>query len=345
MSLSYIMMGLGWVLKLMYMLCSNYGVALILFTIIVKAILFPLTLKQQKSMMKTQKLQPILNELQQKYGNDKEKLNQETMKIYQKYKINPMSGCLPLLIQLPILLALYWVVRQPMVYIMGFGGDEVWRAINAIEDFSATNPDAVNALLSSMNIEGFNVFRDANYSNFGMYEIQVARFLQDYPDVMNSPWITEMGRNILVLNFDFLGIDLSQTPDLWSIVGLITGNIPENFGWSTVGLWLIAILSGVSAYASSKISQALQPQQQPQVDENGVEKANPMKTMMIIMPIFSAWIAFTLPAAIGFYWVLSNVIQIIQQVVITKFASVDISDEEIEGEILNAKKNRKKRKK
>ena len=343
--MSYIMMGLGWVLKLMYMLCSNYGVALILFTIIVKAILFPLTLKQQKSMMKTQKLQPILNELQQKYGNDKEKLNQETMKIYQKYKINPMSGCLPLLIQLPILLALYWVVRQPMVYIMGFGESEVWRAINAIEDFSATNPDAVNALLSSMNIEGFNVFRDANYSNFGMYEIQVARFLQDYPDVMNSPWITEMGRNILVLNFDFLGIDLSQTPDLWSIVGLITGNIPENFGWSTVGLWLIAILSGVSAYASSKISQALQPQQQPQVDENGVEKANPMKTMMIIMPIFSAWIAFTLPAAIGFYWVLSNVIQIIQQVVITKFASVDISDEEIEGEILNAKKNRKKRKK
>ncbi len=343
--MSYIMMGLGWVLKLMYMLCSNYGVALILFTIIVKAILFPLTLKQQKSMMKTQKLQPILNELQQKYGNDKEKLNQETMKIYQKYKINPMSGCLPLLIQLPILLALYWVVRQPMVYIMGFGESEVWRAINAIEEFSATNPDAVNALLSSMNIEGFNVFRDANYSNFGMYEIQVARFLQDYPDVMNSPWITEMGRNILVLNFDFLGIDLSQTPDLWSIVGLITGNIPENFGWSTVGLWLIAILSGVSAYASSKISQALQPQQQPQVDENGVEKANPMKTMMIIMPIFSAWIAFTLPAAIGFYWVLSNVIQIIQQVVITKFASVDISDEEIEGEILNAKKNRKKRKK
>lgn len=339
------MMGLGWVLKLMYMICSNYGVALILFTIIVKAILFPLTLKQQKSMMKTQKLQPLLNELQQKYGNDKEKLNQETMKLYQKYKINPMSGCLPLLIQLPILLALYWVVRQPMVYIMGFGGDEVWRAINAIEDFSATNPDAVNALLSSMNIEGFNVFRDANYSNFGMYEIQVARFLQDYPDVMNSPWITEMGRNILVLNFDFLGIDLSQTPNLWSIVGLITGNIPENFGWSTVGLWLIAILSGVSAYASSKISQALQPQQQPQVDENGVEKANPMKTMMIIMPIFSAWIAFTLPAAIGFYWVLSNVIQIIQQVVITKFASVDISDEEIEGEILNAKKNRKKRKK
>ena len=126
---------------------------------------------------------------------------------------------------------------------------------------------------------------------------------------------------------------------------MITGNIPENFGWGTVGLWLIAILSGVSAYVSSKISQALQPQQQPQVDENGVEKANPMKTMMIIMPIFSAWIAFTLPAAIGFYWVLSNVIQIIQQVVITKFASVDISDEEIEGEILNAKKNRKKRKK
>lgn len=90
--MSYIMLGLGWVLKLMYTITSNYGIAIILFTIIIKLILMPLTVKQQKSMLKTQKLQPLLMEIQKKYGNDKDKLNQETMKLYQKYKINPMSG-------------------------------------------------------------------------------------------------------------------------------------------------------------------------------------------------------------------------------------------------------------
>ena len=86
--MSYIMLGLGWVLKLMYTITSNYGIAIILFTIIIKLILMPLTVKQQKSMLKTQKLQPLLMEIQKKYGNDKDKLNQETMKLYQKYKIN-----------------------------------------------------------------------------------------------------------------------------------------------------------------------------------------------------------------------------------------------------------------
>ncbi len=91
-------------------------------------------------MLKTQKLQPLLMEIQKKYGNDKDKLNQETMKLYQKYKINPMSGCLPMLIQLPILLALYWVVKKPIIYIMGVGGSDVWRIVSAIEDWGAGKP-------------------------------------------------------------------------------------------------------------------------------------------------------------------------------------------------------------
>ena len=92
--MSYICTALGWILDVFYRLVNNYGIAIILFTVFIKAVLLPLDIKQKKSMAKTQKIQPLLMEVQKKYANDKEKLNQETMKIYQKYGINPMGGSL-----------------------------------------------------------------------------------------------------------------------------------------------------------------------------------------------------------------------------------------------------------
>ena len=111
----------GVVMKFLYeyLAFGNYGVAIILFTLFVRVLLFPLTLKQQKSMVLTQSLQPELEALKRSCGDDREMLMQEQQKLYTKYNINPMSGCLPMLIQLPILFALYYVVRQPIIYIMG----------------------------------------------------------------------------------------------------------------------------------------------------------------------------------------------------------------------------------
>lgn len=352
--MSYIMLALGWVLKFMYVLVNNYGIAIILFTIIIKAVLLPLTVKQQKSMLKTQKLQPLLMDLQKKYANDKEKLNQETMKLYQKYQINPMSGCLPMLIQLPILFALYWVVKQPMIYIMGIASEDIWRTVWAINDWTQLSPDNLDALnhmlevikIDPNNFIDFFTSQNPPFKNFGQYEISFARFLHSHPEIMDSHWITETGKTYRLIDFNFCGIDLSATPNLSSLFGLIMGRLPEGgLSWNLIGLWLIPILAGASSYFTSKLSQAMQPPQPPQVDENGVEKPNTMKTMMIIMPIFSAWIAFTLPAAIGFYWIISSVLQLIQQVVVNRIANVDEVEEGVKEEIENAKKNRKKRKK
>lgn len=342
--MSYIMMALAWVLNLFYNITLNYGLAIIFFTIVIKLILLPLTIKQQKSMVKTQKIQPLLMELQQKYANDKDKLSQETMKLYQKYKINPMSGCLPLVIQLPILMALYYVVRLPITYTMGVDGSEIWRIINAIEDWAVNHQDALQNLFTSLKIENFDVFRDNQFKNFGMYEIQIAHFLQANPDILQSHWITEGGEAYKTINFAFCGLDISQTPDLWALLGIFMGKL-EGLTPQVMLLWLIPILSGVSSFVTSKVSQAQQPPQPVKKDEFGREKSNPMKTMMVFMPLFSAWLAFTLPAAIGLYWIISNVLQLVQQVLVTKFVNVGISEEEIEGEVVNAKKSRKKRKK
>lgn len=116
---------LGFIMRYLYQLTGNYGVAIILFTIAVKLILLPFGIKQQKSMVETQKLQPKLQELQKKYKNDKEKLSQETMKLYQEHNVSPMGGCLPLLIQMPILFGLIRVIYQPLTYMLSVSADKL----------------------------------------------------------------------------------------------------------------------------------------------------------------------------------------------------------------------------
>ncbi len=341
--MSYIMIALGWVLKMCNLLVGNYGVAIILFTILIKLALLPLMVKQQRSMMLTQKLQPLLNELQQKYANDKEKLNAETMKLYQKYKINPMSGCLPLLIQLPILMALYWVVKKPIVYLMGFGEDEVWRIISAVLEWAEGTPDGLSQFLSAVGVEKLDAITGNAYKMFGMYEIQIAEFIHSHPEIMNSHFITETGKTYDIIDFNFIGLNLSMTPNMGAFFNLLLGRA-KGLTLETALLWVIPILSGLSSWITAKVSQAMQPTQ-PQKDKNGEEKPNPMKSMTLMMPLISAWFAFTLPAAVGLYWIVSNILQLAQQFVLTRVIQIDITDEQIEGEIVNVKKNRKKRKK
>ena len=119
--MGYIYRAFGFILKSIYDVFANYGIAVILLTLVIKLIVLPLTLKQQKSMTKMQRIQPKLKELQEKYKYDKERASQETMKLYKEYGVNPMGGCLPLLIQFPILIAMYRVIQQPAEYVLGYG--------------------------------------------------------------------------------------------------------------------------------------------------------------------------------------------------------------------------------
>ncbi len=337
--MGFIMQGLGWILKLCDTLTGNYGLAIILFTVLVKALLLPLTVKQQKSMMKMQKLQPLLNQIQQKYANDKDKQSRETMKLYQKYQINPMSGCLPLLIQMPILLSLYWVVRRPITYMMGVPETEFWRIINAIKEWTEAGGEGFLALINAESIEKL---AENNYKHFKDMEILIARFLETHPEIMENHWITGADKTYHLINFGFLGMDLSKTPSLGVLFGFLMGTA-QSLTLETVLLWMIPLLSGLSSFASMKLSQAGQPA--PPKDKNGEEQPNPMKSMNLFMPFITAWFAFSLPAAMGLYWVISNVLQMAQQVILNKCIKVDLTDEQIEGEIVNVKKNRKKRKK
>lgn len=350
--MTYIMLALGFILDLFYKIIGNYGFAIILFTIFIKLALFPLDLKQRRSMAKTQKLQPLLMEVQKKYGNDKEKLNQETMKLYQKYNINPASGCLPMFIQFPIILALYWVIRKPIFYMMGVSPEDIWRIAEAFNAWGAANADKVPAGITLPLTYAKGMGAD---NTFGMNEITISQMLYNYPEILNHPAITSWDKVITPINFSFLGMDLSETPSLNAFFGMFIGKF-SNVTPSVALLWIIPILSGFSSWLASRItnpSSAEKPKKGvvlSEAEKSQMKTSNStndtMRTMTMIMPLFSAWFAFTLPAAVGLYWTVSNLIQILNHLLVKKYMTETISEEELEGEIQNVKsrKNRKKHK-
>lgn len=174
---------LGYIFRWLYFLIGNYGWTIVAFTVIIKLAMFPLTLKQQKSMKKTQALQPKLAKIQEKYKYDQEKLNQETMKLYQEEGANPMGGCLPMLIQFPILIALYNIIRKPISYVMMLGKDAIMKIYEMLNGTAAQDFARIDQI-------GLAKQMEQNLDKLGEYASRV-------------------------IDFDFLGIfDLSVTPSL-----------------------------------------------------------------------------------------------------------------------------------
>ena len=279
---------LSYVISPIYNFVGNYGIAVILFTVIVKVLLIPLGIKQQKTTVKTKMVRPELERIQAKYKNDKEKLNEETMKLYQKYGINPMGGCLPLLVQLPILLGLYRVIQEPITWIMRMAPSAAIE--NLIESGKISATEAVTKLTS--------LAEDAT-KVAGMTNIS---------DIINNLGTKVTQINIAsefdLINFNLLGLDLSKTPDI-SHISL---------------LWLVPILATGAAFFSNWVSSKLNPM--------SPEQAQQMKTMNMMMPLMTAFFTFTLSAGIGVYWFASTMLSVLQMYLLTKFFEKKIKPED-----------------
>ncbi len=251
----------AWVLLQIYNIIGSYGVALILFTILAKLILLPFQMKSKKSMIGMQKIQPKLAELEKKYKNDKERYAIAVQKLYKEENVSMMGGCLPLLCTFPIMLGLYAIVRQPLTFMFGLDENTITRIAETV------GISIQNGSLSNM-------------------EIQIAAAMGQYADK-----ILEIAPNVKIIDFNFLGINLAQTPS-FSQVNL---------------LWIIPILSGVTSYFFSWISKKYQP---APANEQAAS-TNSMMTMM--MPLMSVWIAFVVPAGLGFYWIINNILSAVQE--------------------------------
>ena len=273
-----ILVPFAWLLLTFYRVFHSYGLAIILFCLVTKIILFPLSLKGKKSMIKMSALSAQQQRIQKQYGNNREKMNQEIQKLYEKEKVNPMGGCLWSLLPLPILIGLYGVIRQPLKYLMNLTSDE----INALSDF----------------------FFQEVITNTGNGEIRIAEALFNRFDEVAAQF-PELTDRIFSLDFSFLGINLAQTPQLkfWE----------NGVDWNSIGLFLIPVVSALLSYVSMKIS--MKTNVMNTGTENPMANN---KMYSIMMPLISLWIGFTLPGGLGVYWIANSVFMIVQELLAGK---------------------------
>ena len=279
---------LGWIIQQIYNLVANYGLAIIIFTIIVKLILLPLNIRSQKAMKKQQQIQPILAELQKKYANDQEKLQREMMKLYKENNVSMTGGCLPTFIQMPILIGLYQVIRMPLSYLKGVD----WM-IQPVIDKVYMLRDAMAASIGNLATQTEAVLSNSS-------QIQLSRWAE-IVNGPNDPW---------VINFNFLGLDLSTNPSsALNYIMHLDFSHPE-----ILALLLIPLFAVLSSWLSMKIMQKQSGQ-----DQNNTQMNQTAKTMNMMMPIMTLVFTFTLPAGMGLYWIASSVMQILQQITLNMY--------------------------
>lgn len=295
---------LGWIMKFMYQFIQNYGVVLILFTVLVRALLFPLGVKQQKSSAKMAIFTPKMQQLQKQYGKNKEKYQEEMMKLYEEEGYNPMSSCLPMVIQMVVLFGIIDVVYHPMKHLLSVSSDLITQATKVLTDASINAGS--NAELMIINIIQGNGVHPQTHEALD-------------PNMFDAIFSADIISKIEDFNINLFGLNL--------------GTIPT-FTWPIV---LIPILSGVTSLLVSIFSM----RQQAKNGMGNQQGMGAMKAMMYIMPIFSAWIAFSMPTGVGFYWIVSNVLAFVQTIILYKVYSPEKMKAVVEKENEERKKKQK----
>lgn len=269
---------LGYLLWFFYTLIHNYGIAIILFTVVTKLVTFPFSIKQQKAMAATSKMALKQKELQKKYGNDKAKLNEETQKLYEKEGVNPASGCLTSFVPLIIMMGLFYTVQNPLANALHLSGEAITKAV---------------AMLKI--IPGLGASFNTQYA-----QIEIVKHFADLKPQLTMFSAGELAKiESFSHGFQFLGLNLLDSPaDGANIFGTLFRS----------NLWIIPALCLVSSLVTQYFMNKLQPGMQQQ--------QGCMKGMLYFMPLFTAWIACTMPAAVGFYWIISTLTSFLQTVIL-----------------------------
>lgn len=294
----FIQVPFGYVLEFLYDFVGNYGLALILFSLIVKLILLPFSAKSKKSMMKMSRLQPQLKQLELACGDDKQKYQQEMMALYKSEGVSMYGGCLWSLLPLLFLLPLYTVIREPLHYLMHL--DET--AIASIK----------KAVAAAQNVEVDKLDYYWQYTAAG----DIATYGAGIVEGVQS------------INFNFLGIFLGQRPS-WKIW--------QARDWNAVGGALIPLVSGglnyLSMFVSQKMNNTVVRDENGEKDEAAAKAASTGKMMNIVMPLMSVWFGFIMPLGLSIYWIAQSLFGIIQDFFLTRhYRKVYDAEDEVKRE-------------
>ena len=286
----------GYVLWFCFEFLKNYGLAIIVFTFIIRILMFPLSIKQQKSMAMNARMASKQQEIRSKYANDKEKMNQEIQKLYERENVSPASGCLTSFFPLLMMLGIFYSVTYPLRNTLHIASEKVSAAINA-----------VNALPGM----GISSTTTARYEQI-TFVTRFSKLKEVFPDLKQLIGFSdaEFAKiDSFSRGFDFLGLNLLDTP--------------MNHGMTSVYV-LIPILCFATSVLSSLVTMKL--------SNNSQNQQGCMKLMFILLPLFTAYIAYSVPAAVGFYWICSTVISFFITLVLNKFYNAGIMTAKLEAQ-------------
>lgn len=290
----------GYILNFIYDFVNNYGLAIILFSILIKLILLPISIKQQKTMKKTAKIQGKVKELQEKYKNDQVKMNQEMMDLYKKEKMNPFSGCFSAIIQIVLLFAMFGLVRSPLTYMLKIDNNVLQKTENYIQK------------------ENFAISQ--SYP-----QISVLKYVSNNKDKVieidgENEEKEKINLNDLYINMEFLGLDLS--------------NIPQE-NWNNPTVYIIPALYVITSMISMKITTNMNTKNNKkdskEGEEDGKEKETSPEDMAVqmnksmswFMPIMAVSISIIAPLGLALYWLVNNILMIIERLIINRFVKED----------------------
>ncbi len=315
---------LGYVLNFIYNIVQNYGWAIIIFSVLLRLILLPFTIKQQKTMKKTAKVQEEMNKIQLKYKNDPEKLNRETIELYRREKVSPFSGCISAILQLIIFLSVFYLVSRPLTYMKNLDKVKYSTAQSVVEENvvnqeknvvvsneivqNAVNEENVdNSNLSVVEYYQEDLKKNNNGQRSSYVEIEIINKYREQDDRVN-------------INMDFLGLDLSKIP-------------MQNL--NDVKVYIIPLLYIITTFINIKLSMALTKKNNKKKEETVVEKKvskdgeetteeqlesmqQMTNSMNYMMPIMSIAIAIIAPLGLSLYWFISNSLQLLERVIINR---------------------------
>lgn len=283
---------LGWIMDLIYQVVNSYGWAIVLFTVLVRLAMLPFTIKQQKSSARMQAYQPMINEINKKYANDKQKQQEEMLRLQEEYGFSPMAGCLPMLLTMLVLFGVIDVVYKPLQHILRMPAD------------------AINAAMQGMGIANNYMAQNAMISK-----------IQADPTVAQQWFSAEQLEKIQSFNFHFLGIDLSQMPQL--------SLAPE-----TLPLLIFPVLSVLTMFLSNILMTKL----------SGQEMTGAMKWMPWIMSFMFVTYSFQVPVAFSLYYTVSNITMLLQSIFMKLVYDPQKMKEQVLEEIEQKKRERKQKK-
>lgn len=295
----------GHILNFIYDIVQNYGLAIIIFSILIKLLMIPISIKQQKTMKKSTKIQAKMKELQFKYKNNPEKLNQETMELYKKENMSPFSGCLSAIVQIILLFAVFYLVRSPLTYMKKIDTTVIEKYNKIIKEYQLSENSAYPEIDVIREID--NIKNLKNNENIEQTEERT-----DLAD------IKEEELENLKINMDFLGLNLAQVPT-------------KSSDWKA---YIIPILYVLISVISMRITNPTAPKTKPveNKDEKSLakpeEEFDPMaqmnKNMNMMFPIMYLAVALIAPLGLALYWLMNSLLMIVERLTLNKL----LKDEE-----------------